>query len=376
VNSSSTPNYCVDNNGWGHWYNSNDEIIFSVKGDFSMCGSGYPNVTISRNPSFTFYNQSQNSTALCASNGNPGEMRFEMGRNWNVDFGGATPTGLYSVRFYHLTTEKSDVVNAAIDTINTITSCGYGYKYNVSNNGWFWFKNINSTYVAPQWEGVQYDGLIGTTVNGVNYVEMDSIPSFSGGSGGVILIPNSTLPLEWKSFTGQNVDKINKLNWITATETGTDYFELERSADGINFEGIILVQAAGNSNTESYYNWNDENPIVGFNYYRLKLWNLDGTFEYSNVIAIEVAREVSNAIFYPNPTSNIVTYSFDEIGSDNLVIEVFDAIGKKLSRVETTSRVGLNTIDIDLSEFASGNYSIKVTHLKSKVVNSRIIIKK
>jgi hypothetical protein len=205
---------------------------------------------------------------------------------------------------------------------------------------------------------------------------MDSIPSFSGGSGGVILIPNSTLPLEWKSFTGQNVDKINKLNWITATETGTDYFELERSADGINFEGIILVQAAGNSNTESYYNWNDENPIVGFNYYRLKLWNLDGTFEYSNVIAIEVAREVSNAIFYPNPTSNIVTYSFDEIGSDNLVIEVFDAIGKKLSRVETTSRVGLNTIDIDLSEFASGNYSIKVTHLKSKVVNSRIIIKK
>lgn len=377
VSSASTPNYCVDNNGWGHWYNSNDEIIFSVKGDFSMCASGYPSVTVSRNPTFTFYNQTQNPTSVCASNGNPGEMRFEMGRNWNVDFGGATPSGLYSVRFYHLTTEKSDVVNAAIDTINTITSCGYGYKYNVSNNGWFWFKNVGTTYVAPQWDGVQYDGLTGTTVNGVTYVEMDSIPSFSGGSGGVILIPSSTLPIEWKLFTGQNIGKVNRLNWITATETETDYFELERGFDGINFEGIILVAAAGNSTSENYYNWIDENPLSGINYYRLKLWNLDGTFEYSDVIALEVSGQTTVATFYPNPTTGRVTYAFEELSNaDNLEIEIFDAIGKRVSRIDEISRSGLNTIEIDLSDFSAGTYNIRVLHKNTSKSNTQMIIKR
>jgi hypothetical protein len=375
VTSSSTPNYCVDNNGWGHWYNSNDEIIFSVKGDFSMCGSGYPSVTVSRNPTFTFYNQSQNSTALCASNGNPGEMRFEMGRNWNVDFGGATPSGLYSVRFYHLTTEKSEVISAAIDTMNSLTNCAYSYKYS-NPNGWFWFKNVGTTYVAPQWDGVQYDGLTGTTVNGVTYVEMDSIPSFSGGSGGVILVPSSIFPIEWKSFMGQNIGKSNKLNWVTATETETDYFELERGFDGINFEGIILVGAAGNSTSENYYNWIDENPLSGVNYYRLKLWNLDGSFEYSNIIALDVIDQNSDATFYPNPTTGIVTYTFEETENDNLQIEIFDAIGKKVLEKDEISRTGLNLIQIDLSDFVTGTYNIRVKHERTGKSNIQMIIKR
>jgi hypothetical protein len=375
VNSATTPNYCVDNDGWSNWYDSNDEIIFSAKGDFSMCGSGYPSITVSRNPTFTFYNTTQSPTSVCLQNGSPGEMRFEMGRNWNIDLGGATPSGLYSVRFYHLTTEKSDVVNAAIDTINTITSCGYSYKYNVGNNGWFWFKNSTGTYSAPQWEGIQYDGTIGTTINNVTYVEMDSIPGFSGGSGGVILIPNSTLPIQWKSFSGNTDGRINYLDWVTATETETDYFELERSLDGINFEGITLVVAAGNSTSERYYSYNDEFPLEGVNYYRIKLVNLNGSIEYSNTIALELNKTFTGYKFYPNPTDGSVIYSFSNDKVDILDIEVFDMIGKTVKKIETESRVGLNSLNIDLSDLDSGCYNIRVSHRNKNISNVGMIIK-
>ena len=375
VNSATTPNYCVDNDGWGHWYDGNDEIIFSVKGDFSMCGTGYPSITVSRNPTFTFYNMTQNPTSVCLQNGSPGEMRFEMGRNWKVNLGGATPSGLYSVRFYHLPSEKNDVVNAATDTINSLSACGYSYKYNVGNNGWFWFKNSTGTYSAPQWEGIQYDGTIGTTINNVTYVEMDSIPGFSGGSGGVILIPNSTLPIQWKSFSGNTDGRINYLDWVTATETETDYFELERSLDGINFEGITLVVAAGNSTSERYYSYNDEFPLEGVNYYRIKLVNLNGSIEYSNTIALELNKTFTGYKFYPNPTNGSVIYSFSNDKVDILDIEVFDMIGKTVKKIETESRVGLNSLNIDLSDLDSGCYNIRVSHRNKNISNVGMIIK-
>ncbi len=378
ANSATTSNYCVDDFGWGHWYDSNDEIIFSAKGDFSMCPPGYPQVVVSRNNTNPFYNMSQNSTSLCASNLTPGEMRFEMGRNWNLDMGGATPSGLYSVRFYFLSSERSSVINAAADTMTNgaYANCGYSPKYNSSNNGWFWFKNVGTTYVAPQWEGVLYDGATNTTSNGVTYVEMDSIPSFSGGSGGVILVPNSTLPISWKSFTGETDNKVNYLKWITATEENTELFEVQRSADGINFETIGLVAAAGSSSSDKLYNFDDNNPIIGVNYYRLRLVELDGTTEYSNVIALEVKGDKKPYIFYPNPVTEVLTYQFTTEQEGDVIVEVMDALGRVIKSENKNSVAGSNQLFIDMSNLVSGTYSIRVRHLQSAELHSDIIIKK
>lgn len=370
VNSATTPNYCVDNNGWGHWYDSNDEIIFSAKGDFSMCNTGYPNVTINKNN--TFYNQTQQPTSVCLSNQSPGEMRFEMGRNWNVDLNGATPNGLYSVRFYHLPNEKTDVINAAIDTMNNLTNCGYSYKYNVTNNGWFWFKNSTGTYTSPQWEGTQYDGIIGATINNVTYVEMDSIPSFSGGAGGVILIPNSILPIEWKYFIGENIGTTNKLKWASETETATSHYELERSYDGYNFETITLIVAAGNSLNETNYGYDDLYPFDGINYYRLKLVNLDGSIEYSDVIALETKIQFKSKL-YPNPFTNTLTYSYFTNKVEEIEIEIINILGQVVFRKEGINN---NVINLDLKDLNNGSYTIKIKHLNSKIQINEIIIKK
>jgi hypothetical protein len=367
--SSITPNYCVDNDGWGHWYNTNDEIIFSAKGDFTMCNTGYPNVTI--NKTNTFYNQTQQPTFVCLQNQSPGEMRFEMGRNWNVDMGGATPSGLYSIRFYFVSSEKTDVINAANDTMTNLSNCGYSYKY-TTPNGWFWFKNQGSTYIAPQWDGVQYDGLSGLTSNNVTYVEMDSIQGFSGGSGGVILVPNSILPIKWKSFNGETDNEINYLRWVTETETNTDYFEVERSQDGINFESISLVKASKNSLTDKIYNYTDETPYIGQNYYRIKLYNLDGSVEYSNIIVLNISKN-DNYQIYPNPFDNTITYSYNNTRPEIINIEIINLLGQSIyNKIETST----NKLVINLNDLIPGFYKIKIKHLDRGYSIEEFIIKK
>ena len=375
VNSATTPNYCVDNDGWGHWYDSNDEIIFSAKGDFSMCGTGYPSITVSRNPSFTFYNMTQNPTSVCSQNSSPGEMRFEMGRNWNVNLGGASPNGLYSVRFYHLPNEKSDVVTAAIDTMNTLTACGYSYKYNVSNSGWFWFKNINTTYIAPQWEGIQYDGTIGTTVNNVTYVEMDSIPGFSGGSGGVILIPNSVLPLELVNFYGVPEKYFNRLYWITNSERNVSHFEIEKSTNGFDFNIVGYVGAVGNTVSETRYSFVDENPKPGFNYYRLQSVDTDGTKSASDVIVLENINLIENSIFYPIPVDDNIKYYAPNAENSDVMVFVYNSVGGLMQSY--SDKIGTdNSLTISFKDYSVGNYVIVIKYIHTNIVDYKSVIKK
>ena len=95
------------------------------------------------------------------------------------------------------------------------------------------------------------------------------------------------LPITLLSFTGKSLtNTTNLLEWITSTEINNDYFTLERSSDAQNFSAIGIVNGAGNSNISLNYNFIDDSPLKGINYYRLKQTDFDGVFSYSNSIAL------------------------------------------------------------------------------------------
>jgi subtilisin-like proprotein convertase family protein len=375
TNVATTPNYCVDAFGWAHWYDNTDRIIFSATGDFNSSQTGYPIATINRNN--TFYQQSVLPTSNCNVNFTPGEHRFEMQRNWNLDMGpGATPTGTYSVRFYYLPTERSSIISAAIDTINTLTSCGYTYKYNAGSSGWIWYKTNDPTYIPQSWEGTQYPTTDGLTSNSVTYVEMSNIPSFSGGSGGVILIPSTTLPINWKSFTGETDNIINYLKWVTATEENSSHFEILRSKDGISFESIGIVNASGNSSSEVSYNFNDLNPQKGVNYYRIDMIDLDGKRESSNIIALEIFTKENPYLIYPNPVNDALNYVFESDIESNYTVEISDALGRVVLHQKLQSFKGNNRVILDMSKLVPAAYYLKAIHDNNSVIRTEKIIKK
>ena len=95
------------------------------------------------------------------------------------------------------------------------------------------------------------------------------------------------LPVDLTLFSATVEEDKVRLNWTTASEKNNNLFEIEKSADGVNFEKLTSVAGAGDSDVKIDYHRYDERPFLGDNYYRLKQIDFDGKFEYSD---IEVVR--------------------------------------------------------------------------------------
>jgi len=78
------------------------------------------------------------------------------------------------------------------------------------------------------------------------------------------------------------------LNWATGSEINNDYFTLERSRDAVDAEIIGFIDGAGNSSHTLHYQFIDHDPLPGISYYRLKQTDYDGSFEYSQWVAVQV----------------------------------------------------------------------------------------
>jgi len=117
-----------------------------------------------------------------------------------------------------------------------------------------------------------------------------------------VLYAEGALPLEWLSFTGQWRGKTSQLNWATANEVNTRHFDVERQDPAGNWTAIGQVAAAGTSPTPNSYEFLDAdpgptNPIL----YRLRQVDLDGTFAYSDIVALTRAVDPDAVNVYPNP---------------------------------------------------------------------------
>ncbi len=367
-NNTAAATYCTDNSGWHHFYNGNN-IILSVRGNLSNAGT----VTASIRDNGSVYSD-QGNPNICS-----GEAQFEMQRNWNVSYTG-TLSGTYEVRYYFDQAERTAVINAANAFMNANPACAYTYKYNASNNGWFWFKNNNTAYSAPSFDDNSNFAMLNNTANGVtsngtNYTEISGITGFSGGTGAIVLVPSAFLPVEWMFFTGENMNDHNQLQWATASEKDASHFEVERSYDALSFEKIGTVRAAGTSSETNFYGFNDYNMQNGANYYRLKLVNTDGTTEYSEIVVVENKVEEDNFSFYPNPTSNEFFYSFATDRNEDIRIEILDMLGRVVKVQNFNVSVGKNNQMINISDLTAGTYSVRIIHADAAKMRSTKIVK-
>jgi hypothetical protein len=95
------------------------------------------------------------------------------------------------------------------------------------------------------------------------------------------------LPIELISFNGYPVKNYNVLKWITATEINNDYFTLEKSSNGLNWDIVTKLKGAGNSTSSLSYEYKDYDVSTQINYYRLKQTDYNGVYKYHNIITID-----------------------------------------------------------------------------------------
>jgi hypothetical protein len=109
------------------------------------------------------------------------------------------------------------------------------------------------------------------------------------------------LPVELLAFEASSAGAEVLLNWSTATETNNDFFTLERSSDGINFEVIGRVGGKCTVKSTSEYRFTDRNPVLGTAFYRLSQTDYDGTTEVLGTRAVHFSPGQSGLSLYPNP---------------------------------------------------------------------------
>jgi hypothetical protein len=127
------------------------------------------------------------------------------------------------------------------------------------------------------------------------------------------------LPIELISFEAKmNTNKQVDIFWATASELNNDFFTIERSADGVNWEIVTTATGAGNSIYRIDYAAYDSRPLSGISYYRLKQTDFDGAFEYSNIVSVFNGNEAVQLIKVINILGQEV-----EQNTKGLVILVF-----------------------------------------------------
>lgn len=105
--------------------------------------------------------------------------------------------------------------------------------------------------------------------------------------GGTASLDCAALPIELIYFRGEKENGYNYLEWSSASESNNDYYELEISNDGYNWNSLVKINGMGMSNTIINYNYKDHNPKKNLNYYRLKQIDYNGESKTFNIIAID-----------------------------------------------------------------------------------------
>ncbi len=160
------------------------------------------------------------------------------------------------------------------------------------------------------------------------------------------------IPVEMVSFSAKKAGITNKLAWQTATELNNQHFDVQRSTDGATFQTIGQVKGVGNSVALNNYEFMDEAPSVGTNYYRLQQVDYNGKTTTSKTVAVNTTGKGSVKVFPTLATDklNVLTTSDKE--------EAF-TITNLLGQTVLTGRF-VNSLDINISQLAKGHYILNI----------------
>ena len=194
-----------------------------------------------------------------------------------------------------------------------------------------------------------------------NWVETSGISSFELLTLSEDMGPS--LPIELLDFKAiVNQLKQVDLYWATASEINNDYFTIERSKDGIQFEAIEEVDGAGTTFQTRTYQSIDKNPYLGTSYYRLKQTDFDGTFSYSDIKVVNIELDTRKPFtVYPNPMNEVLYIANNGKIKGKTIIEIYDAVGhlEYYEKLEMDAQLNTKIID-EVSRFIAGNYYLVI----------------
>jgi len=170
---------------------------------------------------------------------------------------------------------------------------------------------------------------------------------------------SSILPLELLAFDARPSAAYNALSWTTTREMNTRDFTIERSLDGVRFEAIGTVAAAGNYSGDNQYSFTDKQPEAGVSYYRLKMTDIDGAYTWSDVKKIGSSAAVTINC-YPNPVIDQVNIRINDATASGYLYSLVTLDGKMIYSGKIAAGNSLQQVSLNVSGVAKGILLIRV----------------
>ncbi len=229
--------------------------------------------------------------------------------------------------------------------------------------------------------GDSYVNTINANAGDEFYIVVDKWSPASGAGGytmnfsGTASLDCSVLPVELSEFNVEYAPEMGVVDliWKTATEHNNDFWEVERSTDGENWEVINQVKGAGTTEYETQYYAVDPNPFAGVNYYRVTQWDFNGSGRSSEVRTVNILDDFYDMIsLFPNPTNGSTEVIFNSYTVEQVMLNVTDAEGKVVVNMPIDAQKGGNRFDLDMSAQQRGLYIITIT-TRDKVYKTKLL---
>lgn len=189
--------------------------------------------------------------------------------------------------------------------------------------------------------------------------------------GTMLLISNEVrIPADLLSFTATKADKTVSLQWQAIASTPAKEFIIERSSDGFNFSELLVRNAIDGDGSAVVYDDEDESPLSGSSWYRVKQNDVDGKIKYSNTVRVDFIDTtlpgLNDCILGPNPFTHAYTVTFNLDKDAEITIKMMNQAGQVVLAQQTMQPAGKNEINIDsIEQLAPGIYLISVSDGKN-----------
>jgi len=194
----------------------------------------------------------------------------------------------------------------------------------------------------------------------------------------VELIPEDPVPVELISFTVSVNNNSVLLEWVTATETNNSGFEVQRSEFGVQsseWRDVGFIPGFGTTTERHSYSFTDENLEPGNYSYRLKQTDLDGSFNYSEIVDVDVTAPLIFSLEqnYPNPFNPNTKIRFTISDVRFTILKVYEVLGNEVATlVNEEKQAGSYEVEFNGTGLPSGIYFYQLK--TSDLVNTRKMV--
>ena len=212
---------------------------------------------------------------------------------------------------------------------------------------------------------------------GIGCTSPDNSTLFTTGTLQTIVITftiNSALPISLSYFDAKKENNQNQLSWTTESEKNGSIFEIEKSVNGKSWAKLGEVTAKGNTTRRENYSFTDKNPAAT-NYYRLKMVDRDGSYEYSKIVSANNGKSAVINLF-PNPVQERLNLNIESQDINEANIQVINMNGQVVLVSKNTIGRSNTPISIDVNELQSGIYFIKITDENANVIGKEKFLKR